>query len=168
MQNCVSLENRSEKADRDLWPGFRNELHPSEGGIPVRAKSVSKQNEKSVIQKLQKAYRKSNLTLYLGAGVSVANGIPSWDKLVLAMYFSAIKSKGIDEALRPFPNYLFAIAEWHLERRREPLDITARKIRNLYRDEDLFLDKLQQTLYAGFMFPDTRTGVPKAPSSARF
>lgn len=115
------------------------------------------QNEKSSIQKLQTAYRKKNLTLYLGAGVSVANGIPSWDRLVLAMYFSAIKSGGIDEALRPFPNYLFAIAEWHLERRREPLDITARKIRNLYRDEQLFLKKLRQTLYAGFMLPDTGT-----------
>jgi hypothetical protein len=106
-----------------------------------------------LIQPLKKAYRAKNLTLYLGAGVSVGNGLPSWDKLVLAMYFSAIKRDDLVEAIRPFPNYLFAIGEWHLERRREPLDITARKIRNLYKDETLFLKKLHETLYAGFASP---------------
>src|SRR5438552_1069139 len=98
------------------------------------------------VGQLRKAFRAGNLTLYVGAGLSVGNGLPSWDKLVLAMYFSAIKRDDIVEAIRPFPNYLFAIAEWHLERRREPLDITARKIRNLYTDESLFLEKLHQTL----------------------
>ena len=109
------------------------------------------------LDQLRKAFRAGNLTLYVGAGLSVGNGLPSWDKLVLAMYFSAIKRDDIVEAIRPFPNYLFAIAEWHLERRREPLDITARKIRNLYTDESLFLEKLHETLYAGFAQPGPRT-----------
>src|SRR5947209_14069796 len=107
----------------------------------------------NLIEQVRKAYRANNLTLYLGAGVSVGNGLPSWDRLVLAMYFSAIKRDDIVEGIRPFPNYLFAIAEWHLERRREPLDITARKIRNLYKDEIVFLDKVHETLYAGFIPP---------------
>jgi SIR2-like domain len=113
----------------------------------------------NTIGQLQKAYRANNLTLYLGAGVSVGNGLPSWDKLVLAMYFSAIKRDEIVEAIRPFPNYLFAIAEWHLERRREPLDITARKIRKLY-GETAFLEKLHETLYAGFALEGTRSIQP--------
>jgi hypothetical protein len=117
------------------------------------------------IEQLRKAYRANNLTLYLGAGVSVGNGLPSWDQLVLAMYFSAIKSDDIVEAIRPFPNYLFAIAEWHLERRKEPLDITARKIRNLYKDDSVFLERVHQTLYAGFSPPGTRSiEPPKIPA----
>lgn len=103
---------------------------------------------KNLIERLRKAHNAKNLTLYLGAGVSMLNGLPSWEKLVLMMYFSAIKRGDIVEGIRPFPNYLFAIAEWHLERRREPLDITARKIRNLYKG--VFLQKLHQTLYAAF------------------
>lgn len=105
------------------------------------------------VEQLRKAYRGNNLTLYLGAGVSVGNGLLSWDRLVLAMYFSAVKRDDLLHAIRPFPNYLYAISEWHLERRREPLDITARKIRNLYKDETLFLNKLYETLYAGFTPP---------------
>jgi hypothetical protein len=118
---------------------------------------MASQERDKLIDKLSKAYRSNNLTLYLGAGVSLGNGLPSWEKLVLAMYFSAIKRADIVEAIRPFPNYLFAIAEWHLERRREPLDITARKIRNLYKNEEVFLDKLHETLYAGFLALGNRT-----------
>jgi hypothetical protein len=110
------------------------------------------------IKRLCQAYRDKNLTLYLGAGVSVANGIPSWEKLVLAMYFAAIEKQPAGTRLRPFPNYLFAIAEWHLNRRREPLDITARKIRNLHRD-DQFLEELQHTLYAGFYQEENQPAV---------
>jgi len=70
------------------------------------------------------------------------------------MYFSGMKDTPFDRQLRPFPNYLFAIAEWHLERRREPLDITARKVRNLYQnDNQKFIDDIRDTLYAGFKFP---------------
>ena len=111
----------------------------------------------TLIKQLKRAYRANNLTLYLGAGVSQGNGLPSWEKLVLAMYFAAVKRDDIVAAIRPFPNYLFAIAEWHLERRKEPLDITARKIRNLYQDEKVFLDKLHETLYAGFVRPRDQT-----------
>jgi hypothetical protein len=77
------------------------------------------------------------------------------------MYFSGIKDTPFDRRLRPFPNYLFAIAEWHLERRREPLDITARKVRNLYRkgehDNRKFIEDIRDTLYAGFKYPEDQT-----------
>src|SRR5579871_3182816 len=98
---------------------------------------------------LRNAAKEHRLALYLGAGVSIPNGLPSWDQLVLAVYFRALKA---DLSVRAFPNYLFAIAEWELERRHEPLEITARKIRNLY-SPDEFLEELRRSLYAGFIYP---------------
>lgn len=101
------------------------------------------------LSRLKNAAKEHRLALYLGAGVSIPNGLPSWDQLVLAVYFSALKA---DLPVRAFPNYLFAIAEWELERRHEPLEITARKIRNLYSPDD-FLEQLRHSLYAGFKYP---------------
>ena len=101
------------------------------------------------LDNLRKAHREGDLTLYLGAGVSVDSGLPTWEKLVLAMYFSALTKESLS-GWRPFPNYLFAIAEWHLGRAHEPLEITARKIRQCYADDDIFLQHLRETLYAGF------------------
>jgi len=102
------------------------------------------------LSNLRKAHRDGDLTLYLGAGISVDSGLPTWEKLVLAMYFSALTKESLGK-WRPFPNYLFAIAEWHLGRAHEPLEITARKIRECYADDDVFLQHLRETLYAGFV-----------------
>lgn len=114
------------------------------------------------LETLRKAYGNKNLTLYLGAGVSVDNGLPTWEKLVLAMYFSKISEQSFG-GWRPFSNYLFAIAEWHLANSSEPLDITARKLRKYYDsgsgDEEEFLKSLYQTLYGGFLDTD-RNGEP--------
>ena len=108
----------------------------------------------SNIAAVREAYGKGNLTLYLGAGVSIANGLPPWDKLVLAMYFAAISQQSMG-GWRPFPNYLFAIAEWHLSRFHEPLEITARRIRKYYPTDSDFLENLRQTLYAGYFYPES-------------
>ncbi|QXD14525.1 SIR2 family protein [Rhodocaloribacter litoris] len=101
------------------------------------------------LDRLRAAFRANDLTLYLGAGVSVASGLPTWERLVLAMYFTAISRVHLP-GWRPFPNYLFAIAEWQLAHREEPLEITARKIRLHYDNQDDFLADLRATLYAGF------------------
>ncbi|MFC1573305.1 SIR2 family protein [Candidatus Eisenbacteria bacterium] len=112
-------------------------------------------SRQEAIATLRTACEHGNLTLYLGAGVSVDNGLPTWEQLVLAMYFSAISKQSLG-GWRPFPNYLFAIAEWHLENSREPLEITARKLRNLYGEEGQasFRDSLRSTLYGGFLDPN--------------
>ena len=99
---------------------------------------------------LRKAYQSGNLSLYLGAGVSVGSGLPTWDKLVLAMYFSALSKHSL-HPWQLYPSYLFATAEWHLERSNEPLEITARKLRRYYKDDDDFMLHLWETLYAGFL-----------------
>lgn len=113
------------------------------------------------IKQLRTAFKKNNLTLYLGAGVSVANGLPTWEKLVLAMFFSTISEEQLG-GWRPFSNYLFAIAEWHLANSSEPLDITARKLRKYYDspedvEESEFLQSLHRTLYGGLL---TNSGDP--------
>lgn len=104
------------------------------------------------ISALREAYRQNDLTLYLGAGVSVANGIPPWQQLVLAMYFANISRQRMG-GWRPFANYLFAISEWHLSRSQEPLEITARRLHKYYKTGDEFLTSLRRTLYAGYAHP---------------
>ena len=102
------------------------------------------------VSELRKAFKKKNLTLYLGAGVSVSNGLPTWNQLILAMYFAAISEERM-HGWRPFSNYLYAIAEYQLQRSEEPLEIMARKIRKYYPDHVEFLENLKRTLYQGFM-----------------
>ncbi len=103
------------------------------------------------LQQIGNAYKKNNLSLYLGAGVSVGSGLPSWERLVLSMYFSMIRGKTWG-----YENYIYAIAEWQLERNHEPLEITARKIANNYKDPMQFLNDLHKMLYAGLMKQNPR------------
>lgn len=121
--------------------------------------------EKPHLNILRQAYKKKNITLYLGAGTSVANGLPGWEKLVLAMYFAAISREKL-KGWRPFPNYLFAIAEWHLNNKHEPLEITARRLHKYY-SENEFVRYLHQTLYAGFLERDGETPKPLFISELR-
>lgn len=101
-------------------------------------------------KELCEAFRNQNLSLYLGAGVSAGSQLPTWEKLVVSMYFAIIAEQKM-EGWRPFPNYLFAISEWYLGKLREPLEVTARKTRGLYRDdakgEKQFRAAVQQALY---------------------
>ena len=104
------------------------------------------------IQILRNAFRDRNLTLYLGAGVSIGSNLPSWEKLVLAMYFSKISQERLG-GWRPFSNYLYAIAEWQLANSTESLEITARKLRRFYgsQNEVSFLEDLYLSLYGIFL-----------------
>jgi len=100
-------------------------------------------------QPLKEAFKAGKLTFYLGAGVSKPNGLPSWEELVQALYFSTLGDESYIQSLRPYPNYLFALAEWVLEQKDEPLDIIIRKIKQWYEGKD-FIGMLSNTLYAGF------------------
>jgi SIR2-like domain len=111
---------------------------------------MSKTPQADCISNLRSAFQQRALGLYVGAGVSLANGIPSWDELVLAMYFAAISPEPM-RGWHPYPNYLLAIAEWHLNQSREPLDITARKIQRYIKTSNQFLKVLRTTLYAGYV-----------------
>jgi hypothetical protein len=117
------------------------------------------------IESLREAFHGRNITLYLGAGVSIGSGLPSWDQLVLGMYFNKISHEYM-EGWRPFSNYLFAISEWYLKTKGEPLEITARKLQKFYEthDRSAFLEDLYATLYENFQIE----GVPRIEIDSGF
>lgn len=101
---------------------------------------------------LRRAYRDQNLTLYLGAGVSIGSQLPSWEKLVLAMYVNKISELNMG-GWRPYSNYLYAISEWQFKNSEEPLEITARKLRKYYEkgNKNSFLADLHAVLYGSLL-----------------
>jgi hypothetical protein len=109
------------------------------------------------IKELKDAFNSRNLTIYLGAGVSMPSGLPSWEQLVLLLYFRTLNA---DINYRVFPNYLLAISEWLLKTKNEPLDIILRKIKNSGWNENTFVELIQETLYSGFNV----FGAPQIPS----
>src|SRR5262249_4947443 len=111
------------------------------------------------LPRLKAAFQKGQLSLYLGAGVSKPNGLPGWEELVQALYFSTLNDESFIHEMKPYPNYLFALAEWVLRQKNEPLDIIIRKLRQWYEGKD-FIGMLRTTLYAGFGRQDTR-GLPQ-------
>ena len=100
--------------------------------------------------KVRSAFRDQSLALYLGAGVSVGSRLPSWEKLVVSMYFATVSEQKM-RGWRPYPNYLYAISEWYLKRLSEPLEVTARKTRALFKfdpkSEKHFRRAVQESLY---------------------
>lgn len=111
---------------------------------------------------LKSAFQRGQLTLYVGAGVSKDNGLPSWGELVQALYFTTLSDESFIHKLKPYPNYLFALAEWVLQQKNEPLDIIIRKLRQWYEGKD-FVDMLRRTLYAGLGredFGESISGLP--------
>ena len=54
---------------------------------------------------------------------------------MLSIYFATIGEQTMD-GWRPFPNYLHAISDWYLKRLRDPLEITARKVRSFYEESE--------------------------------
>ncbi len=99
---------------------------------------------------LKAAFADRELTLYLGAGVSVPSGLPNWDRLVLMMYLASLaEGAEQDNPLRDwrvFPNYLEAIAQWLLRESVDPAEITAQKILAKVGPER-FIPLLKETLY---------------------
>lgn len=111
---------------------------------------------------LQEAFQKGKITFYLGAGISKPNGLPSWEELVQALYFSTLNDESFIYGMKPYPNYLFALAEWVLKQKNEPLDIIIRKIKQWYEGKD-FIGMMSDTIYAGLNrkdFPDIN-GLPQ-------
>jgi hypothetical protein len=102
----------------------------------------------SCLPNLRAAFQRGQLTLYLGAGISRASGLPSWEELVQSLYFTTLNDESFISEMRPYPNYLFALAEWVLQQKNESLDIITRKIKQWYEGKD-FIGMLRATLYAG-------------------
>ncbi|WP_343633654.1 SIR2 family protein [Fluviicola sp.] len=97
---------------------------------------------------LKTAYKSGSLNLYLGAGVSAASGLPNWKQLVVSMYFRFMNIEHW-HSIKPFPNYLYAMGEWYLNKTGESLDIIIRKLKTHLSDEE-FLKILYECLYNQF------------------
>lgn len=103
---------------------------------------------------LHGAYAKRDLVLFLGAGVSVASKLPNWGDLVYMTYAYAVNKHKQWAGMRPFFNYLQAIAEHLKKKEAESLEITARKIRDIYANnpggQEEFVEDLRKLLYRGY------------------
>lgn len=107
--------------------------------------STLQQHYATELADLRDAYKQGKLNLYLGAGVSAASGLPNWKQLVVSMYFRYMKIEQWN-SIRPFPNYLYAIGEWYLNKTGESLDIIIRKLKSNLTPEE-FLRILYSCLY---------------------
>jgi hypothetical protein len=104
-----------------------------------------------VMNGLRGLYAGGNMTLFLGAGISMDNGLPGWKDLVVSMYFRYMA----DEEWRhisPYPNYLYAISSWYVQETGESLDVIVRKLEAGYAPwPGMFENCLWESLYGSYL-----------------
>jgi hypothetical protein len=96
-------------------------------------------------RRLKEAFAQGRLTLYLGAGCSVASRVPSWDQLVTQLYVN-----GIARRLPRFasiPALISAVGHWAFARQVLPLEVAARKLRGYYGEDSDLLFMIKMMLY---------------------
>lgn len=117
----------------------------------------------SDLRGLREAWLHGSLVLFLGAGVSIPYGLPSWRDLVLEMLFDQTRNT---RALgRLWPHYRRALAEWMTEYFDYNPLVLARMVEKHFKGApagDGFLDRLREKLYA-----NTRTPPPSERTTLR-
>ena len=124
----------------------------------------------SDIRGLRYAWRNRQLVLFLGAGVSMPYGLPSWKSLVLELLFE--QAQGTRRLGNRWPHYRRAVASWMTDyfdynplvlARMVERDLRLKTPEKLDRvnpsfDElDLFLERLRTYLYANYREPAKKT-----------
>lgn len=111
----------------------------------------------SDLRGLNKAWEEKRLVLFLGAGVSIPYGIPSWKDLVLELLFEQVQhSRRLKKML---PHYRRAVASWMTDyfgysplvlARMVERDAKKRARKNATKksDNEIFLEQLRTQLYA--------------------
>lgn len=130
--------------------------------LPVGAAAVNR----SDLDGLRRAWKYRDLVLCLGAGVSLPYGLPSWNNLVLELLFE--QAQGTRHLGSMWPHYRRAVAAWMTDyfdysplvlARMVERDLRKRAGKAERGDEDLFLQRLRQHLYANWRKPKARTAL---------
>ena len=122
----------------------------------------------SDLQGLRYAWKHHQLVLFLGAGVSIPYGLPSWKSLVLELLFE--QAQRTRRLGRMWPHYRRAVASWMTDyfdydplvlARMVERDLRGRNpaslVRPLVDRSSLFLARLRTHLYANHREPAGRT-----------
>jgi hypothetical protein len=124
---------------------------------------------RSDIEGLRRAFAGRDLVLFLGAGVSMPYGVPSWKNLVLELLFDqAERTRRLGDM---WPHYRRALASWMTDYFDYNPLVLARIVEHEFRpmghnrrrkvrgDSRLFLERLRAHLYAGYHRPPERTAL---------
>lgn len=120
---------------------------------------------KEAVAELRAEFRRGSLSLYLGAGVSQATGLPSWNTLVASLYYTAVDADWSRD-WKAYPNYLYALGEWLLKNSGEPPEAAAGKIERYFDAPEDFARLLLETLYLPWRQPDMQVVQP-SPDALR-
>jgi hypothetical protein len=117
---------------------------------------------------LRRAWRSRQLVLFLGAGVSIPYGLPSWKNLVLELLFE--QAQGTRRLGSMWPHYRRAVASWMTDyfdydplvlARMVERDLRVRKPAARQKRSadkiDHFLERLRSYMYANYREPGGRT-----------
>jgi len=137
---------------------------------PSKAKVGTLSLNASDLKGLRYAWRNRQLVLFLGAGVSIPYGLPSWKSLVLELLFEHAQRT---RRLGPmWPHYRQAVASWMTDYfNYDPLVLARMVERDLRLTSsalpkgtstpagraDLFLSRLRTHMYANYKVPTGRT-----------
>ena len=128
----------------------------------VKLRVGAAETNRSDLEGLRRAWRKGDLVLFLGAGVSMPYGIPSWRALVLELLFEQTEMTQL--LGETWPHYRRALAAWMTDYfdydplvlgRMVERDLAAR-IRRRGRTgvaAALFMKRLHEALYANVRWP---------------
>lgn len=106
---------------------------------------------------LKKAWREKRLVIFLGAGVSLPYGLPSWRNLVLDLLFEQARHTRALGSLRP--HYRRALAEWMMDYfDYNPLVLGRMIERDIRKHPERhpgrgFMEQLRERLYANVQLP---------------
>jgi hypothetical protein len=129
---------------------------------PVRLGNVA--INRSDLRALHAAWTRRDLVLFVGAGISIPYGVPSWRSLVLELLFD--QAEGTRRLGPLWPHYRRAVASWMTDHfAYDPL-VLARLVEHSLSKRDgagsegevaCFLDRVRSHLYAQLHPPSSRT-----------
>jgi hypothetical protein len=143
-------------------PGTRGKRAPSKVRVGSRAINASD------LRGLRQAWKNRELVLFIGAGVSIPYGLPSWKNLVLELLFE--QAQQTRRLGKMWPHYRRAVAAWMTDyfdydalvlARMVERDLGGRVASNRFGPSATrspqFLSRLRAHLYASYRQPEQRT-----------